>query len=104
MEYTNEQLARIWLQSAPMSAWSRLNQLKEIHGSALGVWDHFSPALFDALGESTFSLPCTRRLVPPGQAGRQLSPDLESPESGPKQDLYGSREGGCTGHHLHPRG
>ena len=56
MEYTDEQLARIWLQSAPMSAWSRLNQLKEIHGSALGVWDHFSPALFDALGESTFSL------------------------------------------------
>ena len=56
MEYTKEQLARIWLQSAPMGAWNRLNQLKAQYGSALELWEKFSPDLFDPLGEGSFSL------------------------------------------------
>ncbi|MBQ4075099.1 MAG: DNA-processing protein DprA [Clostridia bacterium] len=56
MDYTNEQLARIWLQAAPMGAWSRLDQLQQLHGGPLALWDQFSPAFYDLLGESAFSL------------------------------------------------
>ena len=56
MAYSKEQLARIWLQCAPMGAWNRLDQLRETYGGALGVWDHFTPELYDLLGAETFSL------------------------------------------------
>ncbi len=56
MNYSKEQLARIWLQCAPMGAWNRLDQLKETFGGALGVWENFTPALYDAVGAEAFSL------------------------------------------------
>lgn len=37
--------------------------------------------------ESILPLTCTGRLMPPGQAGGQLSPALEGPGGGPKQGL-----------------
>ena len=56
MEFTEEKLARIWLQSAPMGAWNKINALKEKYGGALGVWNHFSPGLYDSLGESAYAM------------------------------------------------
>jgi len=56
MAYTKEQLARIWLQCAPMGAWNRLDGLKEKFGGALGVWENFTPALYPLLGEENFPL------------------------------------------------
>ncbi|MBE5783501.1 MAG: DNA-protecting protein DprA [Clostridiales bacterium] len=55
MEYTKEQLARIWLQCAPMSGWNKLAKLKERFQSAQGIWDHFTPELFHFLGEPLFA-------------------------------------------------
>ena len=56
MEYSKEQLARIWLKCAPMAVWNKLDELKQQWSGALGVWDHFTPALYPALGEISFSL------------------------------------------------
>lgn len=56
MAWTQEQLARIWLQCAPMSIWNKLSALKEKWGGAQGVWDHFSPDLHSFLGESPYAL------------------------------------------------
>lgn len=54
--YSKEQLARIWLKCAPMGAWNRLDALKKEFGGALGVWEHYTPALYPLLGEANFSL------------------------------------------------
>ncbi len=56
MEFNEERLARLWLQAAPMGAWNKIIALKEKYGGARGVWDHFSPALYDVLGESAYAL------------------------------------------------
>lgn len=56
MEYTNEQLCRIWLQCAPMGAWNKILALKEAYGGPEGVWEHFSPGLYDLLGEAAFPI------------------------------------------------
>ena len=56
MEFTAEKLARIWLQSAPMGAWNKILSLKEKYGGAPGVWNHFSPGLYDSLGESAYAV------------------------------------------------
>lgn len=55
MDYSKEQLARIWLQCAPMGAWTRLNALRDQLGGAEALWDQFTPALYDAIGEGTFA-------------------------------------------------
>ena len=55
MDLSREQLARVWLQCAPMGAWARLEKLKENHGGALGVWESFTPQYYDLLGPENFS-------------------------------------------------
>lgn len=55
MELSREQLARVWLQCAPMGAWARLEGLKEKHGGALGVWESFTPQYYELLGAENFS-------------------------------------------------
>lgn len=55
MELTKEQLARVWLQCAPMNVWSRLRQWREQLGGAEQVWDVFSPDFYDLLGESAYA-------------------------------------------------
>lgn len=55
MEYTKEQLCRIWLRSVPVTAWKRLDQLREKYGSAAGVWDHFTPLLYNTIGPEYFA-------------------------------------------------
>lgn len=55
MAYTQDQLARIWLQCTPMNSWNKLSKLKERFHGARGVWDHFTPALYHELGEELFS-------------------------------------------------
>ena len=63
MELTNGQLARIWLQCAPMGAWNRLNQLKEQYGGPLGVWANFTPEVYSLLGPECFSFLADSRAV-----------------------------------------
>ena len=72
MTFTDEQLARLWLQCAPMGAWNRLNALKEEWGSALGVWQHFTSAFYEQLGHETFSLLADSRAVRCGPVIRAL--------------------------------
>ena len=72
MNFTDEQLSRIWLQCAPMGAWNRLNALKKELGGALGVWQHFTPALYEALGHENFSLLADSRSVRCGPVLRAL--------------------------------
>ncbi len=72
MAYSKEQLARIWLQCAPMGAWNRLDQLRETLGGALGVWEHFTPKLYDLLGPETFSLLADSRAARCGPLLRRL--------------------------------
>ena len=55
MDLSREQLARLWLQCAPMGAWNRLNSLKEEQGGAMGVWDSFTPQYYELLGPENFS-------------------------------------------------
>lgn len=62
MDYSKEQLARIWLQSAPMNGWNKLAALKRKLGGALGVWEQFTPALYDFLGPQLFSELADRRM------------------------------------------
>ena len=69
---TKEQLARIWLQCAPMGAWNKLSALKERLGGAAGVWDHFTPALYEYLGEAVFTRLADTRANRCGPILRQL--------------------------------
>lgn len=62
MDYSKEQLARIWLQSAPMNGWNKLSALKKRMGGASAVWDQFTPALYEALGPQLFSELADRRM------------------------------------------
>ena len=55
MAYTQEQLARIWLQCTPMNGWNKLSKLKERFYNAQGVWENYTPALYHELGEELFS-------------------------------------------------
>lgn len=55
MNYTKEQLTRIWLRSVPVNAWRRLDQLREEFGSASALWDHFTPHLYDRVGPEAFA-------------------------------------------------
>ena len=72
MDYSKEQLARIWLQCAPMNAWNKLQELKGQFGGALGVWENFTPALYAALGEQSFALLADSRANRLGPILRQL--------------------------------
>ncbi|MBE5786658.1 MAG: DNA-protecting protein DprA [Clostridiales bacterium] len=56
MAYTDEQLARIWLQCAPMGVWNKLQGLRQAFDGPLGVWQHFTPDFYDLLGENAFGL------------------------------------------------
>ncbi|MBR3109410.1 MAG: DNA-processing protein DprA [Clostridia bacterium] len=55
MDLSREQLARVWLQCAPMGAWARLEGFKEKFGGALGVWENFTPQVYELLGTESFS-------------------------------------------------
>ena len=72
MDFTDEQLARIWLQCAPMGAWNRLDALRQAMGGALGVWRQFTPALYEALGHENFSVLADSRAVRCGPVLRAL--------------------------------
>ncbi len=72
MDFTDEQLARVWLQCAPMGAWNRLNALREACGGALGVWRQFTPALYETLGHENFALLADSRAVRCGPVLRAL--------------------------------
>lgn len=56
MEYTKEQLTRIWLRCAPVSAWRRLDKLRAHYGSASALWDHFTPAHYQDVGPEAFAI------------------------------------------------
>ena len=56
MEYTKEQLARMWLRLPPIAVWNRLDALRDRMGSASALWDDFTPDLYDALGKEAYSL------------------------------------------------
>ncbi|MBR3739133.1 MAG: DNA-processing protein DprA [Clostridia bacterium] len=72
MGFTDEQLARIWLQCAPMGAWNRLTALRETMGGALGVWRQFTPALYETLGHDIFAILADSRAVRCGPVLRTL--------------------------------
>ncbi len=55
MVLSKEQLARVWLQCAPMGARARLEGLKAEQGGALGVWESFASQYYELLGEENFS-------------------------------------------------
>ena len=55
MDYSKEQLARIWLQCLPMGAWNKRDALIRSFGGAESVWDHFTPALYERLGPEAFA-------------------------------------------------
>ena len=55
IKLSKAQLARLWLQCAPMSAWNKLHQLLEKYGSAQALWDDFTPAHYELLGPEAFS-------------------------------------------------
>ena len=86
MHFTDEQLARIWLQCAPMGAWNRLNALKEKWGSALEVWRHFTPELYESLGHENFSALADSRAV-------RCGPVLRAMESLNAQALFYGEDG-----------
>ena len=72
MELSKEQLARVWLQCAPMGAWARLEGLKEKHGGALGVWENFTPQYYELLGPENFSYLADLRASRCGAVLREL--------------------------------
>ena len=72
MDFTDEQLARVWLQCAPMGAWNRLNALRESMGGALEVWRRFTPVLYETLGHENFSVLADSRAVRCGPILRAL--------------------------------
>lgn len=55
MAYTKEQLARIWLQCAPMAAWTRLRAWQEQLGGPEQMWDLFSPDFHALLGDDVYA-------------------------------------------------
>lgn len=55
MELSKEQLARVWLQCAPMGAWNRLRDCQGQLGGAEQVWDAFSPDFYAMLGEAAYA-------------------------------------------------
>lgn len=55
MEYSKEQLARIWLQCAPMAAWNRLQKLRDRLGGPEQLWDAFSPEFYPLAGEQHYA-------------------------------------------------
>ena len=61
MQFSENQLARLWLQCAPMGAWNKLSELKEKWGGAWALWQHFSPQYAPLLGEGVFSQLCALR-------------------------------------------
>lgn len=69
---SEEQLARVWLQCAPMGAWNRLNALKKELGGALGVWKRFTPEYYDLLGPENFSYLADSRAIRCGPVLRQI--------------------------------
>ncbi len=72
MEFTDEQLARIWLQCAPMGAWNRLKALRKAMGGALNVWRDFTPALYETLGHENFAVLADSRAVRCGPVLREM--------------------------------
>ena len=55
MDLTKEQLARIWLQCAPMAVWNKLREWQEHLGGPEQLWDVFSPDFHSMLGDQVFS-------------------------------------------------
>ena len=55
MEYTKEQLARMWMQCAPMSAWKKLQEWTRHLGGAEQLWDVFSPDFHAMLGDQAYA-------------------------------------------------
>lgn len=90
MSYTQEQLARIWLQCAPMGAWNKVNALKERLGGAAAMWEQFSPALHAQLGEETFVFLADRRADRCASILRQLD-SLQARALFRGQDPYPAR-------------
>ena len=72
MNFTDEKLARIWLQCAPMGAWNRLDALGQEWGGALNVWRQFTPALYETLGHENFAVLADSRAVRCGPVLRAL--------------------------------
>ena len=72
MNFTDEQLARVWLQCAPMGAWNRLDALRKERGGALNVWRNFTPALYETLGHENFAVLADSRAVRCGPVLRAL--------------------------------
>ncbi len=72
MAYTNEELARIWLQCAPMNAWRKLRQWQDQLGGAQQVWDVFSPDFYDLLGDGLYADLADRRSTRCRETLRQL--------------------------------
>ena len=72
MDFTDEQLARVWLQCAPMGAWNRLDALRKEWGGALNVWRQFTPALYETLGHENFAALADSRAVRCGPVLRAL--------------------------------
>ena len=72
MDFTDEQMARVWLQCAPMGAWNRLDALRKERGGALNVWRQFTPALYETLGHENFAVLADSRAVRCGPVLRAL--------------------------------
>ena len=72
MEYSKEQLARMWLRLPPIAVWNRLDALRDRMGSATAVWDAFTPALYSELGREAFSILADARAEKCGTLLRQL--------------------------------
>ncbi len=72
MDFSKEQLARLWLQSAPMAAWPRLNKIREEAGGALALWERFTPVYYDFLGPETFSFLADSRAARCGPLQRDM--------------------------------
>ena len=55
MSFTKEQLARIWLQCAPMAVWNRIREWKTHLGGPEQIWDVFSPDFHAMLGDPAYA-------------------------------------------------
>lgn len=56
MDYTKDQLARMWLRLAPTEAWPRLDRFRQQLGTAENVWDLFSEDWYPLVGEEAFAI------------------------------------------------
>ena len=72
MNLSKEQLARVWLQCAPLYARPKIAKLVSQQGGALNLWNSFTPAFYEALGPDYFSFLADSRAVQCGPALRQL--------------------------------